>query len=494
MALKEIIFNGIKEGFSIVDKHENVESYYCENYRSATEGPAQVFLDNLISQEIREFKYVKTESRPHCVHALGAVQKGKNEYRPITDCHRPLQVSINNFKTETAQEFTFKPLDDVCRGLEGDYMATIDIKAAYRSVSIRPEHWGYQGIEWEINKNRVFMVDTHLFLKCAPFIFSTLSNFVIRCLNWRGVDNVYCYLDDYIVSGRSFDECQRKQIQVIHLLIELGFNINWGKSSTPSTVCKYLGIIIDSRVMKLFLPAEKIDKFHKELSFFKDRKKASKRQLQRLCGVLNNCSRVIRGGRNFTRRIVQLLKGLPKNNVRVNLSHEFKADVMWWHRFAKRFNGVSAIIDSYELPHKQVYIDASPMGYGVWHEFNWVAGYYNEQMVPSDLQGCDQSHDHWVNIEVPVELSQNINVLETIPVLIMYRRYGLSWKDKKVLLFSDNYQVVSLINKGVSNNAYHESHGGSILGKCEIQFSLSGPSCAGRSKHHPRLSFKNSCS
>lgn len=36
----------------------------------------------------------------------------------------------------------------------------------------------------------------------------------------------------------------------------------------------------------------------------------------------------------------------------------------------------------------------------------------------------------------------------------MCKRYGPSWRNRKVLLFSDNYQVVSLINKGVSNNGY----------------------------------------
>lgn len=52
---------------------------------------------------------------------------------------------------------------------------------------------------------------------------------MIRCLNRRGVDNIYCYLDDYFVIGSSFEECQEKQMQVIGLLIDMEFNKNMGK-------------------------------------------------------------------------------------------------------------------------------------------------------------------------------------------------------------------------------------------------------------------------
>lgn len=101
-----------------------------------------------------------------------------------------------------------------------------------------------------------------------PHIFSSISNFVIRILNRRGIYGVFCYLDDYIIVLDSFESCQKIQMELIHVLIELGFGINWAKCTTPSQKCRYLGIEIDSKLFKLSLPADKLQKFHRELQFF----------------------------------------------------------------------------------------------------------------------------------------------------------------------------------------------------------------------------------
>lgn len=454
--LSDFIFNGIRYGFGIVDQGAEIESYECANYKSALSGEAKPFLDALIRSELAENKYVCVQDKPWCIHALGAVPKGSQEYRPITDCRRPIGGSINNFMESTALEFRFTSLDEVCKKLkQGTFMATIDIKSAYRSVSVRPDHWGYQGIQWELDGQQLLLVDTRLCfgLKCAPFIFSTLSDFVIRCLHRRGIYDVFCYLDDYIILGESFEACQQLQMQVVHLLIELGFYINWGKCSSPAQSCKYLGIEINSQKMQLSLPVEKLEKFHKELLFFKDRKKATKRQIQRLCGILNHCSKVVRGGRTFSNRVIKLLRGLPEKNVRVTLSKEFKLDLRWWLEFSTRFNGVSAIVESDDSC-EVVSCDASKMGYGVTYKTNWLAGYYNDDSSPEDINYCQVAHFHWMNICVPAKYASNINVLEALPVLLMCRKFGRQWRNRKVMLYSDNSQVVSIVNKGVGQNEY----------------------------------------
>lgn len=122
---------------------------------------------------------------------------------------------------------------------ESDYMATIDLASAYRSVSVTPEHWKYLGLHWQFENDSCFMMDTRLFfgMSCAPFIFSTLSKFVVKCMKRRGYDRIFCYLDDYIVIGSTFKECREKQLALIGLLRELGFFINWGKCTSPNKRC-----------------------------------------------------------------------------------------------------------------------------------------------------------------------------------------------------------------------------------------------------------------
>lgn len=238
---------------------------------------------------------VITNIIPHCVHSLGAVSKGCNEYRPITDCKRPLNVSINNFMTSTYQYFKFQTMDDVCGKLkQGMFVASIDIAAAYRSISVNSEHWKYQGVCWDFldGAGPQYMLDTRLCfgLRCAPFLFSMVSDSIVRMMRRRGFCYVFSYLDDFLVLGSSFEDCQLAQMTLVNLLIKLGFHINWKKCSTPNHVCKYLGIMVDSREMKLSLPSEKLDKFRAELKFFENKTRVTKRQLQRLCGILNHCS------------------------------------------------------------------------------------------------------------------------------------------------------------------------------------------------------------
>ena len=73
--------------------------------------------------------------------------------RPITDCSMPKNISVNNYCADIIQDFQYKNVDHVLAMLqEGDYMAVVDIKSAYRAVPIFPDHRRYLGLKWEINR------------------------------------------------------------------------------------------------------------------------------------------------------------------------------------------------------------------------------------------------------------------------------------------------------------------------------------------------------
>lgn len=314
---RDYLSKGIEHGFRIVDNVQ-IPSYECDNYSSCTKPPAKTYIDNLFRDEICQGIVVQTNVKPHCVHAIGAISKKDGTYRPITDCRRPLGSSINNYMDSTCHTFKHKTLDLLCDQLSrGDFMCCTDIKAAYRSSSIFPEHRKFQGFKWTCVEGRAaYYYDTRLSfgLKCAPFIFNEISDFIVQSMYRRGYDKVVNYLDDYFCWGSTFfQECANTQNALIQLLGQLGFRIAWNKCSSPSTTCTYLGIEIDSRKMTMRLPREKMCRLMHELDFFKDRSRATLKQLQRLCGVLSYASRVVRGGRTFSRRVIDLLKGLPLN-------------------------------------------------------------------------------------------------------------------------------------------------------------------------------------
>ena len=71
--------------------------------------------------------------------------------------------------------------------------------------------------------------------------------------------------------------------------------------------------------MTLSLPQDKLARLKDELKFFRGRRRCTKKQLTRLCGILNHCAKVVRGGRTFSRRLIEQLKGLPQGPERIYL-------------------------------------------------------------------------------------------------------------------------------------------------------------------------------
>lgn len=236
--LHEFLYGGILNGFSILDKGAIIPENHCGNYRLVLAGDQYDCINNIITKEISEGKYVQVSERPFNVHALGAVLKTDTSYRPITDCKRPLYQSVNNFMQTTHQLFTFSTLDDVSNLITKDsYMASVDISSAYRSISIHPRDWKHQGISWDTGDGVKYYQDTRLCfgVKCAPYIFTQLSRFIVRCMFRRGFRRVMGYIDDFWVCEDDYKRCIEGQQSLIRLLGDLRFSVSWKKCISPTT-------------------------------------------------------------------------------------------------------------------------------------------------------------------------------------------------------------------------------------------------------------------
>ena len=451
---RDYLFNGIANGFDIVDEGVDIPTYKCVNYNSVFSLTAFEFVSNQILKELADGKYIRANFVPHCVHALGVVGKSDGSYRIITDCKRPIGDSINNYMDTTFHNFSYSTVDQAASLIkQGMFMATVDISSAYRSIPVHPDQWTFQGVSWPLHDNtQGYYLDTHLCygLRCAPYIFTKISDFIANTMVRLGFGPVINYLDDFLVYGETFESCQAAQTALIVLLGQLGFRVSWKKCSSPSTNVRYLGIIFDSVDFSLKLPEDKLGKLYSELMFFKDRTRATKKQIQRLCGILSHCSKVVRGGRTFSHRVIELLRGLPYGNPRIRLSNEFRLDIQWWISFARTFNGKEHLIHPNFGDGPILHTDSSLLGYGLVYENDWQAGCFNALNNPSFIECLDQSHEHWVNMDPPV--GESINYLELIPVYQALIRYALIWQNQHVLLFSDNTQVVAMINKGISDS------------------------------------------
>jgi hypothetical protein len=123
------------------------------------------------------------------------------------------------------------------------------------------------------------------------------------------------------------------------------FNISWNKIEGPSQSLTFLGIVINTCSLSLAMPVKKQREFYELLLSFQNRKRASVKQLQSLCGKLNWACQMVKGGRTFVRRLIDSLSNVNNRNAKILLSSEFFDDIAWWLKFMNMFNGTVKFLD-----------------------------------------------------------------------------------------------------------------------------------------------------
>lgn len=174
----------------------------------------------------------------------------------------------------------------------------------------------------------------------------------------------------------TYDRCCQVQTVLIRLLHSLGFGVSWKKVISPTRTIRFLGLIFDSVHMRLILPEVKLVKLYQELEFFESRSRTTKHQLQKLCGRLSHCAKVVRGGRTFSNRIISLLRGLPEGNPRIRLNKCFRSDMQWWRSWARFFNGHACLIERNFGAGPIIETDSCLQGFGAVHGGDWTAGFF----------------------------------------------------------------------------------------------------------------------
>lgn len=90
------------------------------------------------------------------------------------------------------------------------------------------------------------------------------------------------------------------------------------------------------------------------------------KELQSLIGLLNFACAVVKPGRSFLRRLIDLTIGLRSPSHRRWLTKEGRADVHAWSLFIESFNGKSLITKNIWETSEQIglFTDASNIGFG----------------------------------------------------------------------------------------------------------------------------------
>ena len=170
-------------------------------------------------------------------------------------------------------------------------------------------------------------------LRSAPKIFSAIADAIQWILRHHGIPNLLHYLDDFIFVSKNPLEAETYKCTLVQIWSDLGVLLELSKLEGPSTCLTFLGIEIDTIMMQARLFSEKLSRLKQELRSSIIKKTMLKRDLQRLTGLLQFASRVVKPGRPFLRRLYALqdIGHHPTHNVRLNVAA--RADIVWWHLF-----------------------------------------------------------------------------------------------------------------------------------------------------------------
>ena len=406
------------------------------NYRSATNPDTRPKAEAQILEEIKEGHYVVSPDRLTLTSAIGAIPKKNSEsVRLIHDCSQPSGTAVNDY-APLGPKLQYQSVDDAVKLMRPHgYSAKIDLRSAYRSVKIHPSNYEFTGLSWQFegHDEPTFLYDTRLPFgsKLSPGIFHRLTQAVRRMMARRNYE-IVAYLDDFFIHAATQAECAAIQRTLVSLLRVLGFAISWNKIEGPSKRITFLGIAIDSESFTIELPEGKLVEFYAMLQQFAGKKRATLRQLQQLAGRLNWACQVVRGGRSYLRRILDLMKPLKRPHHQARFSHEFQADVSCCQvvTVLSFFNGKCIALNC--APVHDIYLDASNLG----------AGY---------VFASDWGYTDW-KVDLPAACDLHINNKEIFSAVLATRRWAPLWANSRVIFHTDNITARAALSKGTAKS------------------------------------------
>ena len=137
-------------------------------------------------------------------------------------------------------------------------MASVDLKDAYYSIPVNPEHRKYLMFEWEGQYYQFTCLPNGLsstppvFTKILKPVYSHLRSIGHMCMG---------HIDDSRLVAYSLGSCRKNIYDTVNLFTLLGFTIHPVKSDLePTQTIQFLGFVIDSVAITVKLPPSKAAK------------------------------------------------------------------------------------------------------------------------------------------------------------------------------------------------------------------------------------------
>ena len=275
---------------------QSVQGYHLELVRQPIQKvpPPELHLSEIAQQHIeaevekliqKQAVLAVTAMPNQFVSSIFAVPKKDGSQRPVVNL-KPLNTFVKkiHFKMEGVHM-----IKELLR--KDDWMVSIDLKDTYLSVPVTPIHRKYLRFNW---RGQIYEFQCLPFgLSSAPRTFTKVLRPVMAILRQRGMRSII-FIDDILLIAQSPQELLDQTREVTQLLQLPGFRINWEKSVlTPCQEITYLGFLINSKLMMIYLPEKKRQAIIEDCRTALSQELVSVRTLARIIGRMTAAAQAI---------------------------------------------------------------------------------------------------------------------------------------------------------------------------------------------------------
>jgi hypothetical protein len=141
------------------------------------------------------------------------------------------------------------------------------------------------------------------------------------------------------------EQCCRKKLErFLAVCKDMGVPMAKDKTFQPSQIMTFVGYKLDTTLMEVRLPQDKLFKFYTLINNVLEKEKITLKDLQSIIGTLNCACAVVVPGRAFLRRLIDLTIGISKPIYKIRITKSVKEDLIIWRDFLSNFNGKSLFL------------------------------------------------------------------------------------------------------------------------------------------------------
>ena len=395
---------------------------FCKNNLSArnhSEFVEKAIGELLEASCIKEFK-----TRPYCVNPLTVSMNSSGKGRLILDLRH-----VNNFVEK--QKIKFEGCKQALSyAHKGNKMVKFDLKSGYFHLDVHENYYQYLGFSWTVNNITKFYVFTVLpfGLSIAGAVFTKVLRPLVK--RWRSFGfQIILYLDD---GWASHDEetCRIVSKTVQEDLNNAGFVVNNQKSIwEPTSRLEWLGFIWDLKKGSVEIPDKKFICLKEGLmSLIKGQETVSARNLARTVGRIISMSFALGNiCQIMTRNLHVPIQNRVSWDKPVILDFPVMDELIFWLDNIDKlpFRTLSPI---YRIPERIMFTDAS----------NFAGA--------AVLLETEKKYSRCMFDEI--EASESSTFRELKAVEFSLRSFSTILTGKFVKLYTDNQNVVRIINVG----------------------------------------------